>query len=453
MALVNAACMRSTTTIARHLNNKPLCRSVLLNQKCGGPFGMHGALTAKSLIHSHSKNLASALDLIPPVSPLDQDRAQRPARILSLDGGGVRGLSSVMILREFMTKLEKASGATKPIIPADFFDLIIGTSTGGILALLFGRLRMNVDEVLDMYQTLSKEVFHTGPAATAIHSCTTFLKDGVPSMYDESILERLIKQTIADKTKGGDPEALLLEDSSPDSCLTAVVTARSADATRPILMRSYTFSHDADPEKFKIWEAARATSAAPLFFRPIKAGGYEDPYIDGCLSGHCNPSWQAIQEAKRIWPKPSRKSKIGLFMSLGTGSPSKVPLRAPIHSFILGFVYLASNTVQIHEMAWREFKRKYEVSPYVRLSVDHDISKIRLDDPSRLDDIKVATLTYLEFARTSEKIQRCVELATGTKPSKLNPCNEPHEDEEDTVRSEGLSSDLESVGESVSFRK
>ncbi|CAE6477218.1 unnamed protein product [Rhizoctonia solani] len=244
-----------------------------------------------------------------------------------------------------------------------------------------------------------------------------------------------------------------------DLCRTAVVTARSVDASRPILMRSYAVAHDADLEKFKIWEAARATSAAPLYFRPMKAGLYKVPYLDGCVSGHCNPSWLAMQEVKHIWPN----HKIDLFMSLGTGSSNRVTLRGPINNFARGFIYLASSTVQFYEMAWREFRRRYQVSPYVRLSVDNEISKIRLDDPSRLDDITAATLAYLEVARNSEKVQRCVELATGIMPSKLGPANEPDEDEEDTllsnshgghpVKSEGLPAHLELMGDSVSFMK
>ncbi|CAE6501504.1 unnamed protein product [Rhizoctonia solani] len=459
MALFNTTCMRSITAMARHLNQKPLCRSFLLNQKTGG-FNVQGDLTVKSLIHSHSHNSASALDIMPQLSPGNQDNA-RPLRILSLDGGGVRGLSSLIILQEFIERLKTTQGVTKPIVPADFFNLIVGTSTGGIIALMLGRLRMSVDEVLDMYKTLSKQVFHPGRTATAIHSCATLLMDGVPSMYDESKIEKLMKQAIAERVKDQDAEAVLENlPFSSELCRTAVITARSADATRPILMRSYA-AHDADPEnsQFKIWEAARATSAAPLFFRPMKAGAHKASYIDGCVSGHCNPSLLAMQEVKHIWPG----RKIDLFMSVGTGSPTSVALRAPINRFITDFIYLASNTVQAHETAWREFKRRYQVSPYVRLSVDDKISDIRLDDPSKLGDISGATLAYLTVARNSEKIQRCVNLGTGMMPSKLGPCNEPHEDEEDTllssslgghpVKSEGLPTHLESVGESVSFMK
>ncbi|KAJ1306179.1 hypothetical protein OPQ81_010888 [Rhizoctonia solani] len=410
---------------------------------------MERPLAVKSSIHSHLAQRNFMSDTSNPLSPLACDPTEtRPLRILSLDGGGVRGLSSLVILRELLARVEQTQGVTKPVLPADFFDLIVGTSTGGIIALMLGRLRMTLDEVLDIYLTLSKSVFRTGRISTAIHACATMLTDGVPSMYNEVKLEKYLKETISRRTKDQDAEALL-EDLSPNSCRTAVVSARSTDATRPILMRSYAVPHDADPEKFKIWEAARATSAAPLYFRPMQAGVYKVPYLDGCISGHSNPSWLAMQESKYLWPD----RKIGLFLSLGTGSPNVVALQAPIRRFILGFVYLAASTVQVHEMAWREFYRKYEVSPYVRLSVDHEISKVRLDDPSSLDNIIAATLAYLEVVRTSEKVQRCVEFATGKKHSKLRACNgwvlfptplanltnliptclkSPHEDEDDT---------------------
>ncbi|KAF8603705.1 FabD/lysophospholipase-like protein, partial [Ceratobasidium sp. AG-I] len=78
---------------------------------------------------------------------------------LSLDGGGVRGYSALIILQAFMLRLKIALGRDEDILPADFFDLIIGTSTGGIMAIMLGRLRMTVDECLERYQQLSSRVF------------------------------------------------------------------------------------------------------------------------------------------------------------------------------------------------------------------------------------------------------------------------------------------------------
>src|ERR1700735_1756364 len=63
-------------------------------------------------------------------------------RILTLDGGGVRGLSSLLILREIMEEIGRQSGAERTPLPCDYFDLIGGTSTGGLIAIMLGRLRM-----------------------------------------------------------------------------------------------------------------------------------------------------------------------------------------------------------------------------------------------------------------------------------------------------------------------
>jgi patatin-like phospholipase/acyl hydrolase len=63
-------------------------------------------------------------------------------RILSLDGGGVRGLSALLILREIMEEIERQSGADATPLPCQHFDLIGGTSTGGLIAIMLGRLRM-----------------------------------------------------------------------------------------------------------------------------------------------------------------------------------------------------------------------------------------------------------------------------------------------------------------------
>ena len=62
-------------------------------------------------------------------------------RILSLDGGGVRGLSSLLILRELMEEIGRRKNGNAPL-PCEYFDLIAGTSTGGFIAIMLGRLRM-----------------------------------------------------------------------------------------------------------------------------------------------------------------------------------------------------------------------------------------------------------------------------------------------------------------------
>ena len=67
-------------------------------------------------------------------------------RILSLDGGGVRGLSSLLILREIMKEIGRRAQAPEPLLPCQYFDLIGGTSMGGLIAIMIGRLRMVVSQ-------------------------------------------------------------------------------------------------------------------------------------------------------------------------------------------------------------------------------------------------------------------------------------------------------------------
>lgn len=76
-------------------------------------------------------------------------------RLLSLDGGGVRGLSSLLILKALMIKIKPDD----PPKPCDCFDLIVGTSTGGLIAIMLGRLRMSVDECIYAYRDFSSKVF------------------------------------------------------------------------------------------------------------------------------------------------------------------------------------------------------------------------------------------------------------------------------------------------------
>ena len=63
-------------------------------------------------------------------------------RILSLDGGGIRGLSSLLILRTIMERIRLANQLSQTPKPCDYFDLIGGTSTGGLIAIMLGRLRL-----------------------------------------------------------------------------------------------------------------------------------------------------------------------------------------------------------------------------------------------------------------------------------------------------------------------
>lgn len=79
--------------------------------------------------------------------------------ILSLDGGGFRGLSSLIILDHIMRMLVDKPGEDPVLPPCQIFDLICGTSTGGIIAILLGRLGLDCSTVIAIFRELGPRVF------------------------------------------------------------------------------------------------------------------------------------------------------------------------------------------------------------------------------------------------------------------------------------------------------
>ncbi|EXL47748.1 hypothetical protein FOCG_11897 [Fusarium oxysporum f. sp. radicis-lycopersici 26381] len=76
-------------------------------------------------------------------------------RLLALDGGGVRGLSSLIILQNLILTIDPDSSPK----PCNYFDIIGGTSTGGLIAIMLGRLQMTVNKYITTYLSLSNKVF------------------------------------------------------------------------------------------------------------------------------------------------------------------------------------------------------------------------------------------------------------------------------------------------------
>lgn len=87
------------------------------------------------------------------------------ARLLSIDGGGVKGVSPLTILDNLMERVKEVEIERNPHCsreerkPVDYFDLAAGTSTGGLIALMLFRLRMSTKQTLEEYHLLADDVF------------------------------------------------------------------------------------------------------------------------------------------------------------------------------------------------------------------------------------------------------------------------------------------------------
>ena len=112
--------------------------------------------------------------------------------ILYLDGGGVRGISELHILHIIMDRLKAKLGRRDDEpdpLPCEYFQLIGGTSTGGLIAIMLGRLRMTAIEASEQYNKLAKEIF--GP-----QNKKSWVQDGT---FKATTLQKAIERLVEEK--------------------------------------------------------------------------------------------------------------------------------------------------------------------------------------------------------------------------------------------------------------
>ncbi|CAE6414317.1 unnamed protein product [Rhizoctonia solani] len=233
-------------------------------------------------------------------------------RLLSFDGGGFRGLSSLYILKEIMQRIRRERQDN--IEPWQCFDMIGGTSMGGLIAIMLGRLRMPLDVAIERYIQLTQKVLRETK-----HSW----QDG---RFKATFLEEAIKGIVRDYSELRDEDTRLL-DTRPDSCKVFVCAMSAANmrASIPTHFRTFT-AYENVSANCKIWEAVRATSAHPKFFKRIKIQdvGLQVEYVGGEI-GCNNPTWRILTEANRIF----RGAHIACLVSIGTGQGDTIKMPEP----------------------------------------------------------------------------------------------------------------------------
>ncbi|KAF8961379.1 hypothetical protein BDZ97DRAFT_1208591 [Flammula alnicola] len=326
-----------------------------------------------------------------------------PLKLLALDGGGIRGLSELLIIKEVMHRLmveentKRKEDGQAPLSslpkPCDYFDLIGGTSTGGIIALMLGRLRMDVDKAIKCYDDLAKDVF-SDPK-----------RWGGDGKFKATKLEEAIKSVVKDVT--GDSELPLLEGNEAGVCRTFVCTKNAHNANIPVLFRTYQ-SRETHVD-CKIWEAARATSAAPTFFKRIEIGR-EQPFIDGGL-GHNNPSRVVLEEANALFGT----RQIGCLVSIGTGQADIISIKKPglFQQIIPTDVIDALKAIALDcEATHEEMLGRFTNSPntYFRLNVEKGMQGIQLSEWEKLSNVEAHTTQYMKKKEVIEKLALLVNV-------------------------------------------
>lgn len=207
-------------------------------------------------------------------------------RILSLDGGGIRGIVSGVILKYIEEQLQKLDNPNAKI--GDYFDLVAGSSTGGLLAALIlfpdnaKRAKFSVETALDLYAKKGNTIFNVGFWDHLINPFGLFNEK-----ISQSNLEKQLEEIFGD----------LQLKSLIKPCLITSYDINSRKA-------KFFCSHEAHNvlENFYMKDVCRATSAAPTYFEPAKIKslyGQEFTLIDGGVYAN-NPALCAYAEARKV---------------------------------------------------------------------------------------------------------------------------------------------------------
>lgn len=234
-------------------------------------------------------------------------------RILSIDGGGIRGIIPAQILLSLEKKLQERTGNPDARL-ADFFDLLAGTSTGGILTCIYlcpdlagnpTRPRFSAEEALDLYLSKGGKIFNV-----SIWQKITSAAGILDEKYSAGNLEKELDYYLGE---------LKLSDLLKPTLITAYDIERRC--------AKFFTRHDAVEKKsedYYLWEVARATSAAPTYFEPkgLKSlSGTFYALIDGGVFAN-NPALCAYAEARMKLPGHPKTEEMAM-LSIGTGYVKK----------------------------------------------------------------------------------------------------------------------------------
>ena len=218
-------------------------------------------------------------------------------KILSIDGGGIRGIIPAMILKVIETATER------PI--SDLFDLIAGTSTGGILALGLtkpnaqGKPAYSAEKMIGLYEEKGPIIFNR-----SIWKKIHFLGNLTNEKYPAGPIEKILEDYFG--------EVLL-----SDSLKPVVIPSYEIESRTPYFFKT-SKAKENPQDNFRMRQVARATSAAPTYFAPCRLDipGQDGYYalIDGGVFAN-NPTMCAFAEAKKF----SSPEDDFLVVSLGTG--------------------------------------------------------------------------------------------------------------------------------------
>ncbi|KAL6713171.1 hypothetical protein ACLMJK_009292 [Lecanora helva] len=327
--------------------------------------------------------------------------------LLSLDGGGVRGLSTLHILQRIMDRvndLRKERG--RPFrLPCEIFDMIGGTSTGGLIAIMLGRLRMSVKDCINVYEKLMVEIFGR-KAHWPISLPLT-----IQARYDPQKIKTEIENLLSEY---GFPKDSLFTEEEPNNeekrrCRVSVsiVVLLAQETGNQVILRSY--KNDLhDQVSATISQAARATSAASSYFPPVTISGLQ--YVDGATRNN-NPIMAVEADANSVWASEQigLDSLIKCFVTIGTGVPAKEAVPNTLSGMFSYSLSVATDTQAVHQSFQDRRLHQWNERRLFRFNVTKGLEKVELDDHEKRAIIERETRGYMEEADQRARLVACTQ--------------------------------------------
>lgn len=293
-----------------------------------------------------------------------------------------------------------------------------------IIAILLGRLRMSANEALDAYKRVAAFAFTPKPLRLSPTS----------SKYsDDKLVEAIRNELGRAEASNGEKDALFIDLEAPKTAILAI-TKVNVDAG-PTVFRTY--SSEPAWKDCKIWEVARATSAATTFFDPIKTGRDQIAFIDAGF-GYNNPCEVLIAEADKAIPNRDTSC----IVSIGTGLGKAVGVSGNLSTLLRAMVKMATTSHKVHSRLQEKFGAE-QPQKYWRFDEDVAISEIKMDNWKKLQDIAGHTHNYLNAYATAIALESCANSLITAKPNLRTSTFIMNNDQDcESIKANQCSSDL-----------
>lgn len=338
-------------------------------------------------------------------SPIERqsfEQSEKKYFVLSLDGGGIRGVIHTEFLRAIEERLGKKTH--------NIFNLAAASSTGALVA--FGLLTpkntiidkplFSTSEIADFYSDRGNEIFE--PVSYSNSGFRKMLSSAfglLAPRYKTSTYEQICQDIFADKKLS-------------DLLIPTYITGLEINSGKGAYMFSSVKARKKSKNDYELWQVARATSAAPTYFKSMELQQKESDnhlnFWDGGLYAN-NPALLALMEAQEYFDEPNPHKFVVVSLGLGEAVTKINGERGQSLGIINGGSDIMNHMFAAQNSMTEKYLKKMLKNNYIRLNVDLD--EVSIDDTSEsyIQYLKDAALDAL--GRNEDKISRLHRLWDG----------------------------------------